>query len=102
MREIYQKKQHAIYVGEDEEDYQNHMKEAMDKFDFMDKKILDGVITRQPALVEFDKKIEYLHSVKNQIDGQKLIHDIGWLKVVAQSLINRLHETVTDWIEKYT
>lgn len=102
MREIYQKKQHAIYVGEDEEDYQNHMKEAMDKFDFMDKKILDGVTTRQPDLVEFDKKIEYLHSVKNQIDGQKLIHDIGWLKVVAQSLINRLHETVSDWIEKYT
>lgn len=74
----------------------------MDRFDFMDKKILDGVTTRQPDLQEFDKKIEYLHSVKANIDSQKLVHDIGWLKVVAQSLVNRLHETVTAWIEKYT
>jgi len=55
---------HAVHVGEDEEDYQNHMKEAMDKFDFMNNKILDGVTTRQPDLAEFDKKIDYLNSVK--------------------------------------
>jgi hypothetical protein len=102
LKEIFRKKMHATHVGEDEEDYQNHMKEAMDKFDFMNNKILDGVTTRQPDLAEFDKKIEYLHSVKQQIDGQKLVHDIGWLKVVAQSLVNRLHETITAWIEKYT
>jgi hypothetical protein len=78
------------------------MKEAMDRFDYLEKKILDGVTTRQPDLVEFDKKIEYLHSVKANIDNQKLVHDIGWLKVIAQTLVNRLHETVTEWIDKYT
>ena len=78
------------------------MNDAMQRFDFMNDKILKGVTTRQPDLQEFDKKIEYLHSVKSNIDGQKLVHDIGWLKVVAQSLVNRLHETVSAWIEKYT
>jgi len=51
---------------------------------------------------EFDKKIELLHKVKNDIDGMKVVHDIAWLKVTSQTLINHLHESVTEWIDKYT
>jgi hypothetical protein len=51
------------------------------KFEYLKRKIFTGVTTQQPDLAAFDKKIEFLHAVKNNIDGQKLIHDIGWLKV---------------------
>lgn len=64
------------------------------KYDFLNRKIFTGVNTQQPDLAAFDKTIEKLHNVKNMIDGQKLIHDIGWLKVSSQSLINTLHSTV--------
>jgi hypothetical protein len=69
------------------------MKEAMTRYQFFEDKILKDVTTRQPDLLEFDKKIEFLHSVKNDISGMKESHNIGWLKVNTQNLIDKLLAT---------
>lgn len=78
------------------------MKEAMTRYQFFEDKILKDVTTRQPDLAEFDKKIEFLHSVKNDISGMKESHNIGWLKVNTQNLIDKLLATCQTWIDKYT
>jgi hypothetical protein len=68
----------------------------------LQQKIFKGVTTRQPDLAAFDKKIEFLHNVKNQIDGTTLVSNIGWLKVTTSSLVKKLYEKTQEWIEKYT
>lgn len=78
------------------------MKEAMTRYQFFEDKILKDVTTRQPDLAEFDKKIEFLHTVKNDISGMKESHNIGWLKVNTQNLIDKLLATCQTWIDKYT
>jgi phage-related protein len=78
------------------------MKHAMQCYDFLQQKIFKGVTTRQPDLAAFDKKIEFLHNVKNQIDGTTLVSNIGWLKVTTSSLVKKLYEKTQEWIEKYT
>ena len=102
LKEIYHAEQKIKNKRDDPEEEDALMKEAMTRYQFFSEKILKDVTTRQPDLVEFDKKIEFLHSVKNSIDGQKVNHDIGWLKVSSQKLIEKLHATVNEWIEKYT
>jgi len=94
LYEQYKTQQEALYKDEEPEEFEQKVGFAMLKYDFLNRKIFSGVTTQQPDLAAFDKKIEYLHAVKNQIDGQKLIHDISWLKVSSQSLINTLHSTV--------
>jgi hypothetical protein len=102
LEDLYHAKKSTELACDDEEEYAAKMNHAMMEYSYLSKKVLNGVQTKYPDLNAFDKKIEYLHSVKSNIDGQKLVHDIGWLKVTSQSLINRLHETVQEWIEKYT
>jgi hypothetical protein len=91
-----------LFKDEEPEEFDQKVGFEMLKFEYLKQKIFSDVTTQQPDLAQFDKKIEFLHTVKNNIDGQKLIHDIGWLKVSSQSLINTLHSTVQEWIEKYT
>lgn len=102
LKDIYVKECTSKYMSDDTEEMENNMRNAMDRYSYLEKKVFNGVTTRAPDLQAFDKKIEFLHSVKNSIDGQKVNHDIGWLKVSSQKLIEKLHATVNEWIEKYT
>ena len=68
----------------------------------MAEKILDGVQTKKPSLQDFDEKITFLTSIKNQISEMKTSVDIGWLRVNATPLKQELNVTVTQWINTYT
>ena len=68
----------------------------------MAEKILDGVQTKKPSLQDFDEKITFLTSIKNQISEMKTSVDIGWLRVNSTPLIKELTITVTQWINTYT
>ena len=73
LKDIYFKEVQALYANiDDQEERDAKMKESMDRFGFLQKKIFVGVTTQQPDLSHFDKKIEYLHSVKNSIDQMNL------------------------------
>ncbi len=61
----------------------------------MAEKILDGVQTKKPSLQDFDEKITFLTSIKNQISEMKTLVDIGWLRVNATPLKQELNVTVT-------
>jgi hypothetical protein len=61
----------------------------------MAEKILDGVQTKKPSLQDFDEKITFLTSIKNQISEMKTSVDIGWLRVNATPLKQELNVTVT-------
>ena len=61
----------------------------------MAEKILDGVQTKKPSLQDFDEKITFLTSIKNQISEMKTSVDIGWLRVNATPLKQVLNVTVT-------
>jgi dynein heavy chain, axonemal len=102
LKEIYHAEQKIKNKRDDAEEEDALMKEAMTRYQFFEDKILKDVTTRQPDLVEFDKKIEFLHSVKNDISGMKESHNIGWLKVNTQNLIDKLLATCQTWIDKYT
>ena len=55
--------------------------EELENFDAMSVKILDGVVSKQPALEVFDAKITQLYAEKERILAIKATDDIGWLKV---------------------
>jgi dynein heavy chain len=97
LRDIYEESERAKILAsadkdQDQEEFDNKMKYAMQCYDFLQQKIFKGVTTRQPDLAAFDKKIEFLHNVKNQIDGTTLVSNIGWLKVTTSSLVKKLYE----------
>jgi hypothetical protein len=49
----------------------------------------------------FDEKITYLNKVKKEINEMKPSVDIGWLRVSANPLIEKLRTTVNQWIDTY-
>jgi len=62
----------------------------VENFDAMSVKILDGVVTQQPALDVFDAEITRLYEYKSRINSMKASDDIGWLKVNSSPLIKEL------------
>lgn len=65
LYEQYKTQQEALYKDEEPEEFEQKVGFAMLKYDFLNRKIFSGVTTQQPDLAAFDKKIEYLHAVKN-------------------------------------
>lgn len=74
----------------------------IENFDAMTVKILNGVITKQPALEVFDAEITRLYEYKSRIQSMKPSDDIGWLKVNSSPLIKELQMIINNWIERYT
>ena len=74
----------------------------IENFDAMAKKVLDGVVTKQPALDVFDQKITELYEYKNRILGMKPNDDIGWLRVNSTPLIKELSTIINSWIDRFT
>lgn len=74
----------------------------IENFDAMSVKILDGVITQQPALDVFDAEITRLYEYKARINSMKASDDIGWLKVNSSPLIKELQQIINSWISRYT
>lgn len=74
----------------------------IENFDAMSIKILDGVITQQPALDVFDAEITRLYEYKARINSMKASDDIGWLKVNSSPLIKELQQIINSWISRYT
>ena len=68
----------------------------------MSVKILEGVVTKQPALEVFDAEITRLYEYKARINSIKPSADIGWLRVNSSPLIKELQTTINDWIDKFT
>ena len=65
-------------------------------------KILDGVVTKQPALDVFDAEITKLYEYKARINSIKPSADIGWLRVNSSPLIKELQQTINEWIDRFT
>jgi hypothetical protein len=74
----------------------------IENFDAMAVKILDGVVTKQPALDVFDAEITKLYEYKARINSIKPSADIGWLRVNSSPLIKELQQTITEWIDRFT
>ncbi len=68
----------------------------------MSVKILEGVVTKQPALDVFDAEITRLYEYKSRIANMKPSADIGWLKVNSQPLIKELQTIIENWIHRFT
>jgi len=68
----------------------------------MSVKILDGVVTQQPALDVFDAEITRLYEYKARIASMKHSADIGWIKVNSSPLIKELQTIINDWIQRFT
>lgn len=68
----------------------------------MSVKILEGVVTKQPALEVFDAEITRLYEYKARINSIKPSADIGWLRVNSSPLIKELQTTINEWIDKFT
>ena len=68
----------------------------------MSVKILEGVVTKQPALDVFDAEITRLYEYKARINSIKPSADIGWLRVNSSPLIKELQTTINDWIDRFT
>jgi len=64
--------------------------EIDDTFDWMAKKILEGVQTKKPNLEIFDETISNLNRTRDDINLLKLTVDIGWLRINATPLIKEL------------
>lgn len=65
-------------------------------------KILDGVVSRAPALEVFDAKITQLYAEKERILAIKATDDIGWLKVNSSQLMKELLTIINSWIDRWT
>ncbi len=76
VRDIFLEK---LKEREDLEEDQIEME--IENFDAMSVKILEGVVTKQPALDVFDAEITRLYEYKSRIANMKPSADIGWLKV---------------------
>mgnify|MGYP001626709902 CR=1 FL=1 len=76
VRDIFVEK---LKEREDLEEEQIEME--IENFDAMSVKILEGVVTKQPALDVFDAEITRLYEYKSRIANMKPSADIGWLKV---------------------
>jgi len=74
----------------------------IENFDAMSVKILEGVVTKQPALEVFDAEITRLYEYKSRIANMKPSADIGWLKVNSQPLIKELQSIINNWIDRFT
>ena len=74
----------------------------IENFDAMARKVLDGDVTKQPALEVFDAKITELYEYKHRILGMKPNDDIGWLRVNSTPLIKELSTIINSWIERFT
>lgn len=74
----------------------------IENFDAMSVKILEGVVTKQPALEVFDAEITRLYEYKSRIANMKPSADIGWLKVNSQPLIKELQTIINNWIDRFT
>ena len=74
----------------------------IENFDAMAKKVLNGIVTKQPALEVFDAKITELYEYKNRILSMKPNDDIGWLRVNSTPLIKELSTIINSWIERFT
>lgn len=74
----------------------------IENFDAMARKVLDGVVTKQPALDVFDQKITELYEYKNRILSMKPNDDIGWLRVNSTPLIKELSTIINSWIDRFT
>ena len=74
----------------------------IENFDAMARKVLDGVVTKQPALEVFDAKITELYEYKHRIQSMRPNDDIGWLRVNSTPLIKELSTIINSWIERFT
>jgi hypothetical protein len=74
----------------------------IENFDAMSRKVLNGVVTKQPALDVFDQKITELYEYKNRILSMKPNDDIGWLRVNSTPLIKELSTIINSWIDRFT
>lgn len=68
----------------------------------MSVKILEKVVTRQPALEVFDAEITKLYEYKARINQMKSSADIGWLRVNSSPLIKELQTIISAWIDRFT
>ena len=97
VRDIFVEK---LKEREDLEEEQIEME--IENFDAMSVKILEGVVTKQPALDVFDAEITRLYEYKSRIANMKPSADIGWLKVNSQPLIKELQTIIESWILRFT
>lgn len=97
VRDIFLEK---LKEREDLEEDQIEME--IENFDAMSVKILEGVVTKQPALDVFDAEITRLYEYKSRIANMKPSADIGWLKVNSQPLIKELQTIIESWILRFT
>lgn len=74
----------------------------IENFDAMARKVLNGVVTKQPALEVFDAKITELYEYKHRIQSMRPNDDIGWLRVNSTPLIKELSTIINSWIERFT
>lgn len=74
----------------------------IENFDAMSVKILEKVVTRQPALEVFDAEITKLYEYKARINQMKSSADIGWLRVNSSPLIKELQTIISAWIDRFT
>jgi gas vesicle protein len=100
MREIFLEKLMKQKEENNMEDEQVELE--IENFDAMSRKVLDGVITKQPSLEIFDAEITKLYDYKQRIQRIPATADIGWLKVNSSPLIKELSTIINSWIERYT
>ena len=74
----------------------------IENFDAMSRKILDGIVTKQPSLDVFDAEITRLYEYKQRISRIPPTADIGWLKVNSSPLIKELQTIINNWIDRFT
>jgi len=78
------------------------MEMEIENFDAMSRKILEGIVTKQPSLEVFDAEITRLYEYKQRISRIPPTADIGWLKVNSTPLIKELQTIINNWIDRYT
>ena len=74
----------------------------IENFDAMSRKVLDGIVTKQPSLDVFDAEITRLYEYKQRISRIPPTADIGWLKVNSSPLIKELQTIINNWIDRFT
>ena len=97
MREIFLER-----LKEQTELEEEQVELEVENFDAMSAKILNGVVSRHPALDVFDAEITRLYEYKARIAAMKPTSDIGWLKVNSSPLIKELQTIINDWIDRFT